>query len=85
MKPGTWIAILTATGALAVANGAGAVSFNRADTNRDGVVDFQEARRAYPGLSEAQLRRMDINRNGVIDRGEYPQLDAIYQLLIRGP
>lgn len=70
--------------ALVAAQSASAVPFNRTDRNRDGVIEYDEASRSYPGISEAQFRRMDLNRNGVIDRNEYPQLDAIYQLLIRG-
>ena len=77
------LAGLAAAATLLAAQAALAMPYGRADRNRDGVLDYEEARRAYPSLSEGQFRRMDINRDGVIDRGEYPQLDAIYQLLVR--
>lgn len=82
MRRAAWVALI-GLGAVIAADSAGAAPFNRTDRNRDGVVDFEEARRSYPALSRAQFDRMDINRDGVIDRREYPQLDAIYQLLQR--
>lgn len=74
---------LAAVALLGAGAASAAVPFARADRNKDGVVDYEEAQRAYPGISEAQVRRMDINRDGVIDQREYPQLDAIYEVLIR--
>lgn len=77
------LALLAGAAALLAAQAALATPYTRADRNGDDVVDYEEAARAYPGLSQGQFRRLDLNRDGVIDRREYPQLDAIYQLLIR--
>lgn len=69
----------------AAAGGASAMPFGRADRNGDGVVSYDEAVRIYPALSEAQFARFDTDRDGVIDRGEYPQLDNLYEVLVRSP
>ena len=77
------LGLLAGAALLQAAQAALAMPYTRADSNGDGVVDYEEAARAYPGLAQGQFRRLDMNRDGVIDRREYPQLDAIYQLLIR--
>ena len=83
MRRAAWAALI-GLGAVIAADSAAAAPFARTDRNRDGVVDFDEARRSYPALSRGQFDRVDLNRDGVIDKGEYPQLDAIYQLIHKG-
>jgi hypothetical protein len=77
-------ALVLAAVLLALAAGAASAKpFQRTDRNGNDVVEYDEARRAYPGISQGQFQRMDMNRDGVIDRNEYPQLDSIWELLIR--
>ena len=87
MSPGrSLLRLAAALGALAAATGdASAVPFGRADRNGDGGVSYKEAVRVYPALSEAQFARLDTDRDGVIDHGEYPQLDNLYEVLVRSP
>lgn len=54
-----------------------AVSFTHADRNRDGVVSFEEAERAFPRLNEVLIAKADKNGNGVIDKGEMPFLNSM--------
>lgn len=76
-------AALTTLGVQAV--GAHATAFPLVDLNHDGVVEYWEARRAYPRLAEVHFRRCDLNRDGVIDRREFPQLDNFYTVMYRIP
>lgn len=70
-------AILAATGPAAAK-----VAFPRADGNGDGVVTYDEARRAMPGLTEIHYAKADPNGDGVIDRREYPLLDSFYGYVV---
>jgi hypothetical protein len=76
------IALALAAG-LGVADGAQAQSFNRADTNHDGFVTFQEARRVMPLLSDVHFRRCDRNGDGRLDLGEFNCVTGIYNALYR--
>lgn len=55
-------------------NGAGAPSFDAADTNHDGFVDFGEAQAAYPGLTQNNFDQVDTNKDGKLTADEYAQL-----------
>jgi Ca2+-binding EF-hand superfamily protein len=65
------------------AGAAGAQSFNRADRNDDGFVDFEEAGRIYPSFTRSQFRRFDIDRDGMISRDEYPQILNVLDTIVR--
>jgi EF hand len=55
-------------------NGGGAPSFDMADSNHDGFVDFSEAQAAYPGLDQNNFDQVDTNKDGKLTLGEYGQL-----------
>jgi hypothetical protein len=57
---------------------ADAPDFERADRNRDGVVDKSEAG-VVPGLS-ANFERADRNKDGKLDRGEFAEGLRILQV-----
>ena len=54
--------------------GPGAPSFDQADTNHDGSVDFTEAQAAYPGLDQNNFDQVDTNKDGKLSPDEYNQL-----------
>lgn len=60
------------------ATSADAPEFERADRNRDGVVDKSEAG-VVPGLS-ANFERADRNKDGKLDRGEFAEGLRILQV-----
>jgi hypothetical protein len=64
--------------ACALASPAAAVSFIQADINRDGVVEYWEAKRVFPRLAEVHFRKCDPDGDGVVDRGEFPLLNNFY-------
>lgn len=59
---------------------AAAISFSRADRDRDGHVTFEEARRTMPRLSEIHFGKCDGDRDGVLRAGEFPCVDALYSI-----
>ncbi len=59
-----------------VSPGAGAPSFETADANHDGFVDFPEAQAAYPGLDQNNFDQVDTNKDGKLTADEYQQLGA---------
>lgn len=75
MKSG-WIGIAALLTLLGEAAPALAVSFSRADANRDGEVSFEEAERAFPKLNRVHIEKADQNRDGVISEGEMPFLNS---------
>lgn len=60
--------------AAATSPGAGAPTFDQADTNHDGYVDFTEAVAAYPGLNQDNFDQVDTNKDGKLSVDEYNQL-----------
>ncbi len=68
---------------LAATPEAGAVSFNLADRNNDGVVSWDEARVALQGLARPHFNAADVNGDGVIDQGEFPGLQGIWEMMRR--
>jgi hypothetical protein len=70
------LAALTALAALP--GPAGAIAFPIVDLNQDGVIEWEEARQAYPRLMAVHFRRCDLDGDGVIDRREFPVLDTFY-------
>jgi hypothetical protein len=85
MKPFSIPALaLVACGALFVtAPQAGAVSFNQADRNNDGVVTWDEARRSLQGLAQPHFNAADVNGDGVISQNEFPGLQGIWEAMRR--
>jgi hypothetical protein len=71
------------TGSLMVAAGANAVPFSRADRNKDGYVDYNEAKKSFPRLSEIHFLKCDSNGDGFVDKGEFPCLDNMYRSLYK--
>jgi hypothetical protein len=67
-----------ATFACVLAGPASAVSFSQADINRDGVVEYWEAKRVFPRLAEVHFHKCDPDGDGVVDRGEFPLLNNFY-------
>jgi Ca2+-binding EF-hand superfamily protein len=65
------------------AGAAHARPFQQADRDSDGFVDFEEAGRIYPSLTQAQFRRFDMDRDGFLSRREYPMLLNVYDVLVR--
>ena len=63
---------------------AGAIAFPRADQNGDGKVTYEEARLVYPQLMRMTFKKC-ANKQGFIDKGHWPCLENIYQLLYRSP
>ena len=63
---------------VALPGGAHAVAFSQADTNRDGVVSWPEASRAFPRLRQVHFDSCDPNRDGVIEKNEYALLNNFY-------
>lgn len=79
----TALRLALVSAALAAASPAAAkIAFPRADANGDGVVTYEEARRAMPGLKEIHYSKSDPNGDGVIDRREYPLLDSFYGYVV---
>jgi hypothetical protein len=68
---------------LAATPEAGAVSFNRADRNGDGVVGWDEARVAMRGLAQPHFDAADVNGDGVIAPNEFPGLQGIWEAMRR--
>jgi hypothetical protein len=65
-----------------VAGAAHARPFMQADRDKDGFVDYEEAGRIYPSLTQSQFRRFDMDRDGFLDRNEYPMLLNVYEVLV---
>lgn len=80
MRLGSAITLATVA-ALTVAGAAGAVSFSRADRDRDGVVTYEEAKRTMPRLSEIHFGKCDGDRDGLLDKGEFACLDTLYSIM----
>jgi hypothetical protein len=70
--------VLAAAAAVAVAGPAQAVSWSQADSNRDGIVTFEEAVRVFPLLKEVQYLKCDGDGDGVIDKGDFALLNTFY-------
>lgn len=58
-----------------------AQAFSRADTDQDGFVSFEEARRVMRTLTPNHFRRCDRDGTGLLDRGQYACLQNLYQTL----
>lgn len=67
--------------ALTLATAADAAPFSKADTNRDGVVTFTEARRVMPRLAEVHFNK--FAEDGVVTRARWPGLSNFYDLMHR--
>ena len=72
------IAAVAAAALVALPGGAHAVAFSQADTNRDGVVSWPEASRAFPRLRQVHFDSCDPNRDGVIEKNEFALLNNFY-------
>ncbi|HVH01685.1 MAG TPA: hypothetical protein VM891_01800 [Amaricoccus sp.] len=57
---------------------AGPLAFPAVDTDRDGLVTWEEAHRAMPRLAKVHFDKCDPGGDGLIDRGEYPLLQTFY-------
>jgi hypothetical protein len=60
------------------ASAAGPLAFPAVDTNRDGFVSWEEARRKMTRLAHIHFEKCDPNGDGLIDRQEYPLLSTFY-------
>jgi EF hand len=67
----------------ALATGAAAVPFSKADMNGDGVVTYPEARRTMPRLNQVHFEKCDPNQDGVITQREFPLLNNFYRMVYR--
>jgi EF hand domain-containing protein len=65
----------------ALAGPAAATAFAQADINKDGVVEYWEAKRVFPRLAEVHFRKCDPNGDGVIEKNEFPLLNNFYQIM----
>ncbi len=70
--------------ALCIGDTAEAIAFARADQNGDGRIVFEEAQLVYPQLMRVTFRKC-ANKQDYIDKGHWPCLEGIYQLLYRSP
>ena len=52
-------------------------TFEQADTNHDGSVDFAEAQAAFPGLTEGQFKNADTNHDDKLTADEYAGLSPV--------
>ena len=73
--------LLAAVLLAASAGAAGAVSFPQADLNHDGVVTFEEAKRAFPRLTKIQFAKNDPSGDGLIEPDEFPLLANFYWMI----
>jgi hypothetical protein len=85
MKPFSLLPVALAGAVLylAATPEAGAVSFNQADRNNDGVVTWDEARRSLQGLAQPHFNAADSNGDGVISQNEFPGLQGIWEAMRR--
>ena len=65
--------------ALALATAAHAAPFSKADSNRDGVVTYAEAKRVMPQLSEVHFNKFATD--GVVTKGRWPALSSFYDVM----
>jgi EF hand domain-containing protein len=52
-------------------------TFEQADTNHNGFVDFTEAQVAFPGLTDGQFKNADINHDEKLTADEYIGLSPV--------
>ena len=52
-------------------------TFDQADTNHDGFVDYAEAQVAFPGLTEGQFKNADANHDDKLTADEYVGLSPV--------
>jgi hypothetical protein len=64
-----------------LATAASATSFAQTDRDRNGVVTYVEAERAFPGLAEVHFLRCDPNGDGDITKREFPLLNNFYTVM----
>lgn len=77
---------LTAIAFLAVLTVPGTVqarSFSAVDSNRDGVIEYTEAKRKLNNMAQVHFEKCDTNGDGVVDQSEYTCLSGIYDSLYR--
>lgn len=79
------LALIAAAAMTAATFGAGAIAmaqesttdFTRADANNDMMVTFDEARGAYPTLTEDLFNQADEDKNGSLSEAEYAGLGGL--------
>ena len=78
------LAILTAAALTAGTFGLAAIAqdttvgdFEKYDGNKDGVISWEEARGAYPTLSQILFDQADANGDGTLDPGEFTGLKGL--------
>ena len=68
---------------LSLAVAAHAVSFSKADKNKDGYVTFREAERVLPGLSEVHYKKFINGPDETITKLGWAALDNFYRMMYR--
>jgi Ca2+-binding EF-hand superfamily protein len=70
----TALTLIAVTGVAWAAGGSGNVSFQKLDTNRDGLISLNEAKKSSE--VKKKFSRADINKDGNLDAAEFAALET---------